>query len=278
MAIARARELSATSGNDAGLRGRLEQFGLATVLTFLDLERRSGQILVVTRDHVGRVWLRGGSVISARIEGSRRVNRGGDLRAADVGQRALRVHAGGHVVAPSTRCAARRPRCCSSRRPAAPTKRPHPPDRGAQPSAHLAGVEGDHLLRDGVALVLDREVARVEAMHLGPRQVPQVRLAAFAGEEDVVLAPEDDRLRLPLPQELLPLGVERDVGAVVVEQVELDPPRVRALRGSATSMFQLSGLISSGRLCAVQVDLLDGRRGSRNASSCFSVSGVRFFQ
>jgi two-component system OmpR family response regulator len=75
MAIARARELSVTSGNDAGLRGRLEQFGLATVLTFLDLERRSGQILVVTHDHVGRVWLRGGSVISARIEGSRRVNR-----------------------------------------------------------------------------------------------------------------------------------------------------------------------------------------------------------
>jgi len=57
------------------LRGRLEQFGLATVLTFLDLERRSGQILVVTRDRVGRVWLRDGRVISARIEGSRRVNR-----------------------------------------------------------------------------------------------------------------------------------------------------------------------------------------------------------
>jgi hypothetical protein len=45
------------------------------VLTFLDLERRSGQILVVTRDRVGRVWLRDGRVISARIEGSRRVNR-----------------------------------------------------------------------------------------------------------------------------------------------------------------------------------------------------------
>jgi len=69
------RESSVTSGNDAGLRGRLEQFGLATVLTFLDLERRSGQILVVTADRVGRVWLRRGQVISARIEGSRRVNR-----------------------------------------------------------------------------------------------------------------------------------------------------------------------------------------------------------
>ena len=48
---------------------------MATVLTFLDLERRSGQILVVTGDRVGRVWLRDGRVISARIEGSRRVNR-----------------------------------------------------------------------------------------------------------------------------------------------------------------------------------------------------------
>ena len=57
------------------MRGRLEQFGLATVLTFLDLERRSGQILVVCGDRVGRVWLRSGRVISARIEGSRRVNR-----------------------------------------------------------------------------------------------------------------------------------------------------------------------------------------------------------
>ena len=75
MATAAARGSSATSGNDAGLRGRLEQFGLATVLTFLDLERRSGQILVYLSDRVGRVWLRGGRVISARIEGSRRVNR-----------------------------------------------------------------------------------------------------------------------------------------------------------------------------------------------------------
>jgi hypothetical protein len=57
------------------LRGRLEQFGLATVLTFLDLERRSGQIQVDDGERVGRVWLRQGRVISARIEGSRRVNR-----------------------------------------------------------------------------------------------------------------------------------------------------------------------------------------------------------
>ena len=63
------------SRNEAGLRGWLEQFSLATVLSFLDLERRSGQILIVSGDKMGRVWLRGGQVISARIEGSRRVNR-----------------------------------------------------------------------------------------------------------------------------------------------------------------------------------------------------------
>jgi hypothetical protein len=61
--------------NDADLRGRLEQFGLATVLTFLDLERRSGQLVLFGGQRIGRLWLRQGRVIRARIEGSRRVNR-----------------------------------------------------------------------------------------------------------------------------------------------------------------------------------------------------------
>lgn len=75
MAPARLRQTTATPGNEAGLRGRLEEFGLAAVLSFLDLERRSGQIIVVSRERIGRVCLRNGQVISARIEGSRRVNR-----------------------------------------------------------------------------------------------------------------------------------------------------------------------------------------------------------
>jgi hypothetical protein len=75
MARARFAQVTAKPRNDAGLRGRLEQFGLATVLSFLDLERRSGQILIVADGEVGRVWLRDGQAISARIEGSRRVNR-----------------------------------------------------------------------------------------------------------------------------------------------------------------------------------------------------------
>jgi hypothetical protein len=75
MTAARLGPLTATPSDEAGLRGRLEEFGLAAVLSFLDLERRSGQIFVVAGETIGRVWLRNGQVISARIEGSRRVNR-----------------------------------------------------------------------------------------------------------------------------------------------------------------------------------------------------------
>jgi hypothetical protein len=57
------------------LRGRLEQFGLATVLTFLDLERRSGELTVAADDKIGRLWLHRGRVVSARLHGSRRANR-----------------------------------------------------------------------------------------------------------------------------------------------------------------------------------------------------------
>jgi hypothetical protein len=72
---------------EAGLRGRLEQFGLATVLTFLDLERRSGELVVVGEEKVGRLWLRRGQVLRARIQGSRRVNRAAiyDLLTLDYG-------------------------------------------------------------------------------------------------------------------------------------------------------------------------------------------------
>jgi two-component system, OmpR family, response regulator len=60
---------------EAGLRGRLEQFGLATVLTFLDLERRSGELILGGDREIGRLWLRQGRVIRARIEGSRRTRK-----------------------------------------------------------------------------------------------------------------------------------------------------------------------------------------------------------
>ena len=82
------------SSLEPALRGRLEQFGLATVLTFLDLERRSGELLVVADDpktptnKIGRLWLRQGRVLRARIEGSRRLNKSAvyDLLGLDRGR------------------------------------------------------------------------------------------------------------------------------------------------------------------------------------------------
>ena len=63
------------AGREVGLRGRLEQFALATVLTLLDLERRSGELLLLAPRGVGRLWLHRGRVVRARIEGSRRTRK-----------------------------------------------------------------------------------------------------------------------------------------------------------------------------------------------------------
>jgi hypothetical protein len=66
---------SGTSTSEAGLRGRLEQFGLATVLTLLDLERRSGELVIVAGDKLARLWISRGRVLRARLEGSRRASK-----------------------------------------------------------------------------------------------------------------------------------------------------------------------------------------------------------
>jgi len=75
MATADVSSQASVAGREAGLRGRLEQFGLATVLTFLDLERRSGELLLLAPGGVGRLWLHHGRVVRARIEGSRRTRK-----------------------------------------------------------------------------------------------------------------------------------------------------------------------------------------------------------
>jgi hypothetical protein len=75
MAMAVVSSPASDAGREVGLRGRLEQFGLATVLTFLDLERRSGELLLLASGGVGRLWLHHGRVVRARIEGSRRARK-----------------------------------------------------------------------------------------------------------------------------------------------------------------------------------------------------------
>jgi hypothetical protein len=53
------------------LRGELENVGLPTLLTILDMERRSGLLLIQRRGTLGRLHVREGRVVRARIEGAR---------------------------------------------------------------------------------------------------------------------------------------------------------------------------------------------------------------
>jgi DNA-binding response OmpR family regulator len=55
----------------AGLSGDLAQMGLSSLLTFLELERKSG-ILVLQGRAAGRVFLRGGQPVHAIIDGPRK--------------------------------------------------------------------------------------------------------------------------------------------------------------------------------------------------------------
>jgi hypothetical protein len=54
------------------LRGEIENVGLPTLLTILDMERRSGLLLIQRQGTLGRLHVREGRVVRARIEGARR--------------------------------------------------------------------------------------------------------------------------------------------------------------------------------------------------------------
>src|SRR5262249_54916335 len=86
---------------------------------------------------------------------------------------------------------------------------------------HPVRIEQLDVLGDIVELLLDGEVARVEAMQFGGRNVSEIRLAAGRSEEHVALSPKDQRFRFSLSEERLPLRVQRDVRAIVVKEVEV---------------------------------------------------------
>jgi len=54
------------------LRGEVQNVGLPTLLTILDMERRSGLLLIQRQGTLGRLHIRDGRVVRARIEGARR--------------------------------------------------------------------------------------------------------------------------------------------------------------------------------------------------------------
>jgi hypothetical protein len=56
------------------LRGELDRIGLPTLLTILEMERRSGLLVLSRPRQLGRLHLRDGHIIRARIAGARRQN------------------------------------------------------------------------------------------------------------------------------------------------------------------------------------------------------------
>jgi CheY-like chemotaxis protein len=60
------------TGRRTVLSGSLEEFGLSSLLIVLELERKSGVVILRTPQTVGRIYLRQGRVVRAQIEGTDR--------------------------------------------------------------------------------------------------------------------------------------------------------------------------------------------------------------
>jgi hypothetical protein len=54
------------------LRGELDKIGLPTLLTIVEMERRSGILILQRPRQLGRLHLREGQIIRARVEGAKR--------------------------------------------------------------------------------------------------------------------------------------------------------------------------------------------------------------
>jgi hypothetical protein len=54
------------------------------------------------------------------------------------------------------------------------------------------------------------------------RKILEIRFTTLAREEDVVLTPKNDGLRLLLSEKRLPLRIELHVRPIVVEEIKLD--------------------------------------------------------
>ena len=98
-------------------------------------------------------------------------------------------------------------------------------------------------------------------------------MRAVGGEDLVVLAPDDQRRRLAFAEERLECGIERHVGAVVVEQVELDVVVARPVEQRLV-VTQLSGLMRDDVAHAVGVLELGGLRASTRTRERLAVASA----
>src|SRR5882672_7089126 len=73
-----------------------------------------------------------------------------------------------------------------------------------------------------VKLVFEGEMAGVDEMKFGLGKVALVGMCAVRGENEVVLAPDDQRRRLMFAEIGLHRRIKRKIGPVIVEEIELD--------------------------------------------------------
>src|SRR5262249_31496920 len=92
---------------------------------------------------------------------------------------------------------------------------------------------------------------------------------------DVALTPEDNGLRLMLPQERLPSGIKLNVGPVVVEEIKLDALGVRTFHKVVVHV----PVIRTNQLRIGMPRGVDdlNRRGLEKRANCFFRLGVGVF-
>ena len=79
-----------------------------------------------------------------------------------------------------------------------------------------------HQAGDLIRLLVEREVPGIEDVDFRLGQITLICGGLGNHEGRVVLAPNDQRGRLMLPQPSIPNRIAGDAGAVIVEQVDLD--------------------------------------------------------
>jgi hypothetical protein len=84
-------------------------------------------------------------------------------------------------------------------------------------SACASAHELKNSLGNEIARLLKREVTGIEQMQLRLWDVSLVSCCTSHGEEGIVLTPDDQRLWLPAPKELMPFVVEAEIRLIVVK-------------------------------------------------------------
>lgn len=95
--------------------------------------------------------------------------------------------------------------------------------------AHYSAKKCLDLFGDEVPLFFQGKVPRIEQVKVSFWQITLICFCSLDCEERIVLSPQDQGARLAGTEVLVPSVVEREVGGIIMEQVELDRVISRAI-------------------------------------------------